>query len=78
MQTAKGSTTSSRKLFIAFLEKVFRKLRWEKKGTKIDSEYLTHLRFADDIIIFANSMEELQGMLHERQKKNESKRERSK
>ena len=33
-----------------------------KKGIKIDSEYLTHLRFGDDIIIFANSMEELQEM----------------
>ena len=52
-------------MFIAFLEKVFRKLRWEKKGIKIDSEYLTHPRFADNIIIFANSMEELQEMLHE-------------
>ena len=52
--------TSSRKMFIAFLEKVFRKLQWEKKGIKIGSEYLTHPRFADDIIIFVNSMEELQ------------------
>ena len=52
-------------MFIAFLEKVFRKLRWEKKGIKIGSEYLTHPRFADDIIIFANSMEEFQEMLHE-------------
>ena len=57
--------TSSRKMFIAFLEKVFRKLPWEKKGIKIGSEYLTHPRFADDIIIFANSMEEFQEMLHE-------------
>ena len=47
------------------MEKVFRKLRWEKKGIKIDSEYLSHLRFANGIIIFANSMEELQEMLHE-------------
>ena len=52
-------------MLIVFLEKVFRKLRWEKKGIKIDSEYLTHPRFADDIIIFANSMEELQEMLRE-------------
>ena len=52
-------------MFIAFLEKVFRKLRWEKKGIKIGSENLTHPRFADDIIIFANSMEKFQEMLHE-------------
>ena len=31
--------------------------RWEKRGIKIDGEYLSHLRFADDIIIFANSIE---------------------
>lgn len=35
------------------------------KGIKIDSEYRSHLRFADDIIIFANDIEELQEMLHE-------------
>ena len=47
------------------MEKIFRKLRWEKRGIKIDSEYLSHLRFANGIIIFANSMEEFQEMLHE-------------
>ena len=57
--------TSSPKLFIACLEKGFRKLRWEKKGIKIDGEYLRNLRFADDIIIFANSIVELQEMLHD-------------
>lgn len=36
-----------------------------KKAIKIDGKYLSHLRFADDIIIFVNSIEELQEMLHE-------------
>ena len=30
-----------------------------------NGEYLRHLRFADDIIIFANSIEELQEVLQE-------------
>lgn len=47
------------------LEKVFRKLRWAMKRIKIDGECLSNLRFADDIIIFANSIEELQEMLYE-------------
>lgn len=35
------------------------------KRIKIDGECLSNLRFADDIIIFANSIEELQEMLYE-------------
>ena len=57
--------TSSPKLFVACLKKVFRKQRWEKKGIKIDGEYRSHLRFTDDILIFANSILELQEMLHD-------------
>ena len=57
--------TSSPKLLIACLEKVFRKLRWGKKEIKIDGEHLSHLRFADDIIIFANSIVELHEILHD-------------
>ena len=32
---------------------------------KIDGEYLSHLRFADDILISANTSHELQQMLQE-------------
>ena len=34
-------------------------------GLKIDGEYLSHLRFADDILICANTPHELQHMLKE-------------
>ena len=45
-----GDTISS-KLFTATLESIFRRLNWENKGVKIDGEFLSNLRFADDIII---------------------------
>ena len=41
--------TISPKLFTATLESIFRRLNWEHKGVKIDGEFLSNLRFADDI-----------------------------
>ena len=43
--------TISPKLFTATPKSVFRRLNWENKGVKVDGEFLTNLRFADDIII---------------------------
>jgi len=37
----------------------------ETRGLKIDGEYLSHLRFADDMLICANTPHELQRMLQE-------------
>ncbi|KAJ2948735.1 hypothetical protein O0L34_g7995 [Tuta absoluta] len=53
----------SPKLFSAVLEEVFRDIDWNNSGLNINSEKLTHLRFADDIVIFASTSEELQQML---------------
>ncbi len=41
--------TISPKLFTATLESMVRRLNWENKDVKIDGEFLSNLRFADDI-----------------------------
>lgn len=53
----------SPKLFTAALEDVFRVLDWKGLGININGEYVTHLRFADDIVVMAETMEELSTML---------------
>ena len=55
----------SPKLFCAVLERVFQNLNWDEVGIKINGEYLHHLRFADDIVLFASSAEELQTRMEE-------------
>ena len=57
--------TISPKLFTAALESIFRRLTWENRGLKIDNEYLSHLRFVDDILICTNTPHEQQQMLQE-------------
>ncbi|MFH4973480.1 hypothetical protein AB6A40_000189 [Gnathostoma spinigerum] len=52
----------SPKLFAACLESVFRKISW-RGGVNIDGEALTHLRFADDIVVIANDTKTAQEML---------------
>ena len=57
--------TISPKLFTATLESIFRRLNWENKGVKIDGEFLSNLRFADDIFLCTETPQELQQMLLE-------------
>ena len=58
--------TISPKLFTATLESIiFRRLNWENKGVKIDGEFFTNLRFADDIFVCTETPHELQQMLQE-------------
>jgi len=57
--------TMSPKLFTALLEEVFKTLDWEKAGISIIGDYLSHLRFADDIIEVACSPDELESGLQE-------------
>ena len=57
--------TISPKLFTATLESTFRRLNWENKGVKIDGEFLSNLRFADDIFPCTETPQDLQQMLQE-------------
>ena len=57
--------TISPKLFTATLESIFRRLNWKNKGVKIDGEFLSNLRFADDIFLCTETPQELQHMLQE-------------
>ena len=41
--------TIAPKLFTTTLESIFRRLNWENKAVNIDGEFLSNLRFADDI-----------------------------
>lgn len=55
----------SPKLFSATLEQVFRSLEWTGYGIKINGALFNHLRFADDLIIFADNPNHLKTMLEQ-------------
>lgn len=53
----------SPKLFIVVLQQIFDNLDWQTNGIIVDGSRLTHLRFADDIVLFSESSEQLETML---------------
>ena len=54
----------SPKLFTACLQDaIINKINWEGKGINIYGEHLSHLIFADDIVLVAKSPEEQESML---------------
>ncbi|TKR57766.1 hypothetical protein L596_030422 [Steinernema carpocapsae] len=59
--------TISPKLFNAALEETFKELRWEDRGLNINGRRISNLRFADDIVLIADTEEELQLMVTELQ-----------
>nr|XP_032527015.1 uncharacterized protein LOC116777521 [Danaus plexippus plexippus] len=51
--------------YISAFEVAFKLLEWEGLGININGKYITHLRFADYIVVMAKSMEELSTMLED-------------
>ncbi len=52
----------STNLFNSVPEDIFRNMDWEGEGIRVDGEYLNNLRFADDVVVIAKSLEELKQM----------------
>lgn len=50
-------------LFNCALEEVFRTLDWGNIGVKINGVFLSNLRFADDVVLFSESEQELSEMI---------------
>src|ERR1700744_2591076 len=57
--------TISPKLFTTSLESLFKKLDWNEMGININGKFLNHLRFADDIILIAANLDQLQTMMNQ-------------
>ncbi|XP_073948913.1 uncharacterized protein [Choristoneura fumiferana] len=51
------------KLFTVALEDAFKVLDWKGRGININGGYFTRLRFADDIVVMAETMEDFSAML---------------
>ncbi|GBP03195.1 LINE-1 retrotransposable element ORF2 protein [Eumeta japonica] len=59
-----GDPTSP-KLFSAVLAMIFRRLSWERFGLNVNYENLSHLRFADDLVLFSECPKALEKMLQQ-------------
>ena len=57
--------TISPALFSAVIEAVMRTMNWDQKGININGSRLTNLRYADDIVLMAQSGREMQEMLND-------------
>ncbi|TMS33173.1 hypothetical protein L596_000942 [Steinernema carpocapsae] len=63
--------TISPNLFNAALEETFKELRWEDQGLNINGRRISNLRFTDNIVLIANTEEELQLIVTELQEHRE-------
>ena len=55
--------TISLKLFSTVIEEVFKNMEWEKIGIRINGIYQNKFRFAVDIVLMSESIDELQQMI---------------
>ena len=56
-------------LFNCVLEDIFRDMDWNKKGINMNGEYLNNLRYADDVVLFSDSRQEIEEMVCELEEK---------
>lgn len=45
------------------LQLIFNNLNWQSEGMKVNKDRLTHLRFADDIVLFADTSKKLEKII---------------
>lgn len=55
----------SPRIFITVLQNIMKALKWENKGININGQFLSNLRFADDIILFSENSSQLESMINE-------------
>ena len=59
-----GDTISPKIFTAAIEEEVFKRLNLEKNGVNVDGEYLTDLRFADDVTLTTPSLKDMEVQLN--------------
>ncbi|KAK6729267.1 hypothetical protein RB195_006362 [Necator americanus] len=52
-------------LFTAALQWIMKSFSWEERGIRVDGNFLSNIRFADDIVLFSSSTNEAETMLNE-------------
>ena len=59
-------------LFNCALEEMFRNLNWDNKGLRVNGRNLNNLRFADDIVLIATSLDDMITMIKDLSKASEN------